>query len=139
MPEVERSVHPGGGRHLCLPTYLNNDIISRGLIILLRKRFTLRSLIVMLACIITMCSVLNGPVWGGFVPRVPAAPLDQSLMAFKEQGVWYYLCSAPVYPCRIPPHYLTFGPPPPHYCPPPCAPAPVPCSGSSTMPRPVGY
>jgi hypothetical protein len=54
-------------------------------------------------------------------------PLDASLMAFKEQGVWYFLCEAPTYPYRIPPHYLTYGPPPP-CCPvplgPPVAPAP---------------
>jgi hypothetical protein len=45
-------------------------------------------------------------------------PLDQSLMAFKEQGVWYFPCVAPAYLCRIPPHYATYGPPPP-VCPPP--------------------
>lgn len=50
-----------------------------------------------------------------------SAPLDETLMSFKEQGVWYFLCTAPVFNCRIPPHYLTYGPPPPEYCPPPPA------------------
>lgn len=45
-------------------------------------------------------------------------PLDVSLMGFKDQGVWYFLCEAPAYPVRIGPHYLTYGPPPP-CCPPP--------------------
>ena len=56
-------------------------------------------------------------------------PLDETLMAFVDQGVWYYLCTAPVYPCRIAPRYLTYGPPPPPCCPVPYAPPPppVPC------------
>ena len=54
-------------------------------------------------------------------------PLDVSLMAFKDQGVWYFLCDAPAYPVRIGPHYLMYGPPPP-YCPPPGGPPPAyPC------------
>lgn len=44
---------------------------------------------------------------------VAAPPLDPVLSGFKDQGVWYFLCTAPYYPVRIPPHYLTFGPPPP--------------------------
>jgi hypothetical protein len=50
-------------------------------------------------------------------------PLDPTLMAFKDQGVWYFLCEAPVHNYRIPPHYLTYGPPPVPYCPPPMYPA----------------
>jgi hypothetical protein len=61
------------------------------------------------------------------VAQAPGAaqgpPLDPTLMAWKEQGAWYFLCYAPVYPYRIPPHYLTYGPPPAPYCPPPCVPA----------------
>jgi hypothetical protein len=49
-------------------------------------------------------------------------PADLSLMAFKEQGIWYFLCSAPEFPYRIPLHYLTYGPPPPQCVPPPCGP-----------------
>ncbi len=45
-------------------------------------------------------------------------PLDVSLMGFKDQGIWYFLCEAPTYPVRIGPHYLMYGPPPP-CCPPP--------------------
>src|SRR5271157_6588737 len=40
-------------------------------------------------------------------------PLDESLIGMKEQGVWYFLCDAPIFFYRIPPHYATFGPPPP--------------------------
>lgn len=50
-------------------------------------------------------------------------PLDPTLMGFKDQGVWYFLCAAPIHIERIPPHYLTYGPPPVPYCPPP-APCP---------------
>jgi len=55
---------------------------------------------------------------GGRGPR-GSARLDDTLMGFKEQGIWYFLCTAPVFDQRIPPHYLTYGPPPPNYCPPP--------------------
>lgn len=58
---------------------------------------------------------------GGFAPAY-GPPLDTSLMAFKEQGAWYFLCEAPTYPYRIPPHYLTYGPPPPCGPVPPCGP-----------------
>jgi hypothetical protein len=39
------------------------------------------------------------------------------MMGFKNQGVWYFLCTAPAFPVRIAPHYFQFGPPPP--CAPP--------------------
>lgn len=54
----------------------------------------------------------DGPQFGK-----PPAPLDLSLMAFKEHGAWYYLCEAPAYRVRIPPHYATYGPPPVPCCP----------------------
>lgn len=54
-------------------------------------------------------------------------PLDHTLMAFKEQGVWYFLCTAPLYCQRIPPHVQTYAPPPP-----PCFPV-----GSSVGPPPA--
>lgn len=40
-------------------------------------------------------------------------PLDHTLMAFKEQGAWYFLCTAPLYCQRILPHIQTYAPPPP--------------------------
>lgn len=60
-------------------------------------------------------------------PAVKTPPLDPTLMAWKEQGAWYFLCEAPIYQHRIPPHYLTFGPPPP-CCPPPMCPPGTPYS-----------
>jgi len=54
---------------------------------------------------------------GGSYMGKPAAPLDASLMAFKNQGVWYDLCEAPAFAVRIPPHYATYGPPPVPCCP----------------------
>jgi len=54
-------------------------------------------------------------------------PLDPALMGFKESGVWYFPCTAPVYLWRIPPHYLTYAP-----LPPPCV--PVPCPPAVTRP-----
>lgn len=63
----------------------------------------------------------SGP--GGPAAMAPA-PLDPVLMGFKEEGVWYFLCEAPAYLHRIPPHFQTYGPPPPPCCPIPLAPAP---------------
>jgi hypothetical protein len=79
---------------------------------------------VIAAAIMLSSAVVNA---GGFAPAY-GPPLDASLMAFKEQGVWYFLCEAPTYPYRITPHYLTYGPPPP------CGPVP-PC-GPPSGPRP---
>jgi hypothetical protein len=53
----------------------------------------------------------------GFTP-----PLDPTLMGFKEHGTWYFLCYSPISGQRIPPHYMTFAPPPKPYCPPPNVP-----------------
>jgi len=64
-------------------------------------------------------------------------PLDPTLMGFKEIGTWYFLCTAPTYMDRIPPHYLTFGPPPVPYCPPPMPMAgPVPQKPMKVKPCP---
>jgi len=81
-------------------------------------------LFVVAALILPVCHA----VAGGTPPPAQYPPLDYTLMAFKEQGVWYFPCVAPMYPVRIPPHYLTFGPPPPP-CPPPpmCLPPAPPC------------
>jgi hypothetical protein len=68
----------------------------------------------------------GGPGQVGPAPAQYGPPLDPTLMAMKEAGVWYFLCEAPIYPQKIPPHYLTFGPPPPAYCCPPQVMAPVP-------------
>ncbi len=68
-----------------------------------------------------------------YAPTAP--PLDPVLKGFKEQGVWYFMCAAPYHPVRIPPQYLSFGPPPP------CAPiqgTPSDRNGARMMPyRPV--
>ena len=63
--------------------------------------------------------------FGGSPVQKPMVPLDITLMAFKEQGVWYDLCEAPAFLVRIPPYYATFGPPP-SYCPPPLCGPPMP-------------
>jgi hypothetical protein len=62
----------------------------------------------------------GGP--GGHGGAMQGPPLDYTLMGFKDQGVWYFPCSAPEFPKRIPPHYQSYGPPPPPYCGVPCAP-----------------
>lgn len=64
-------------------------------------------LIVVIAASGVLCHA-GGPYRHGF--SKPA--LDRSLMGFKEQGVWYYLCSAPMQPHRIGPYYLQVMPPP---------------------------
>ena len=60
--------------------------------------------------------------YSGGTGRFRTPPLDQHLMGFKEQGVWYFPCIAPTHLHRIPPHYATYGPPPPPCCPPPIHP-----------------
>ncbi|MBI5570253.1 MAG: hypothetical protein HY914_09940 [Desulfomonile tiedjei] len=62
-------------------------------------------------------------VQAGPAGRAMGPPLDYTLMGFKNQGVWYFLCEAPVVVYRVPPHYLTYAPPPPCYGP---VPAPLP-------------
>lgn len=63
-------------------------------------------------------AVAGGPGFG----QPHQARLDPTLTAFKDQGVWYFLCEAPIYNKRIPDHYATYGPPPPPYCCPPVHP-----------------
>ncbi len=72
---------------------------------------------------LTMVSVcLAGGPGGHGGAAMQGPPLDYTLMGFKDQGVWYFPCSAPEFPKRIPPHYQSYGPPPPPYCGVPCAP-----------------
>jgi len=80
------------------------------------KRVRFRFMIIFVVSFTSIASALAGPA---AVPHAvkPAAPLDASLMAFKEHGVWYDLCEAPAFLVRIPPHYATYGPPPVPCCP----------------------
>jgi hypothetical protein len=80
---------------------------------------TLTLVSITIAVLLQLCAAAHGGGKGG----ASTPPLDTTLMGMKEHGAWYFLCVAPTFPCRIPPHYLTYGPPPP-YCPPPCMPAP---------------
>jgi hypothetical protein len=64
---------------------------------------------------LTVVLVILGPTFAGS----PAGPLplgpapDLELMAFKDQGVWYFPCAAPAFPVRIGFQELSYGPPPP--------------------------
>jgi hypothetical protein len=53
-----------------------------------------------------------------------STPLDPALIGFKEHGIWYFLCEAPVHLYRIPPHYMMVNPTPPCGPAPPLPPAP---------------
>jgi hypothetical protein len=65
---------------------------------------------------------LPGSVHAGSAGKRQASPpLDHTLMAFKQQGIWYFLCDAPIPTGGIPPSYLSYFPPPP-----PCGPIPYP-------------
>ena len=77
---------------------------------------------ILMICLLMM--VPNVPEAGGARPGCAPPQLDTSLMGFKEQGVWYFPCVAPVYLYRIPPHVLTVAPPPVPCGPVPCVPAP---------------
>jgi hypothetical protein len=84
-------------------------------------------LISVVATIVVLGSLTMVPVClsggpGSHGPAMQGPPLDYTLMGFKDQGVWYFPCSAPEFPKRIPPHYQSYGPPPPPYCGVPCAP-----------------
>jgi hypothetical protein len=72
---------------------------------------------------LTMVGVCLAGGPGGHGAAMQGPPLDYTLMGFKDQGVWYFPCSAPEFPKRIPPHYQSYGPPPPPYCGVTCAPA----------------
>jgi len=61
---------------------------------------------------------------GEYGSQKQASEIDYTLMGFKESGVWYFLCTAPQYPVRTVPSYVTYGPPPPCMPPAACAPQP---------------
>ena len=77
-------------------------------------------IVVAVVAVLGMALYVPAASAGGPYSNKPPAPLDESLMAFKEHGVWYDFCEAPAFAVRIPPHYATYGPPPP-----PCCPIPV--------------
>ncbi|MFH1115644.1 MAG: hypothetical protein V1792_17180 [Pseudomonadota bacterium] len=81
-------------------------------------------------------SLLSIDAHSGGMGRPQAPPLDQTLMGFKETGVWYFLCASPTYLQRIPPHYATYGPPPPPCCPIPPAPFMCPQKVGPTLIKP---
>jgi hypothetical protein len=62
---------------------------------------------ILLAC---TCLPVPGSAAGPNPDKMPA--IDYTLTAFKDQGVWYFPCTAPVYLYRVPPHALTYAPPP---------------------------
>ncbi|MGO8821656.1 MAG: hypothetical protein ACLQO6_10570 [Desulfomonilaceae bacterium] len=77
---------------------------------------------------LTMVAVSFAGGSGGPGGAMQGPPLDYTLMGFKDEGVWYFPCCAPEFTHRIPPHYQTYGPPPPPYCGvpgAPCAPPPM--------------
>ncbi len=85
----------------------------------------IKKLVILFLGILIGVSQISGACAGGSAgPKEP--PLDTTLMGMKEQGVWYFLCAAPTFPHRIPPHYMTYGPPPPPCGPVPCAPPQMP-------------
>jgi hypothetical protein len=81
---------------------------------------TLAAVLIAITGLLHLCTASYGGGTGG----ASNPQLDSTLMGMKEHGAWYFLCTAPIFPCRIPPHYMTYGPPPPPYCPPPCATGP---------------
>ncbi len=82
----------------------------------------LKKLIIIVVLIASCSFAASVALAGGGVVVPQRAQLDPTLMAFKDQGVWYFPCEAPIFNPRIPPHYVTYGPPPPPYCCPPVNP-----------------
>ncbi len=78
---------------------------------------------ILVCLLIALSAICCSPLicQGGGSGKGGLPPLDYSLMGFKDQGVWYFLCTAPAYPVRIGPHFQTYGPPPPPCPVPPCA------------------
>jgi len=80
--------------------------------------------VILLAVVaLLMLTQLPGTSTAGGSMRYARPEIDHVLTGFLEQGVWYFLCTAPTYPYRIAPRYMTYGPPPPDCCPVPCYPA----------------
>ncbi len=78
-----------------------------------------RSIIIFVFVVVTLLAQFSAHVLAkDSASNVP--PLDQTLMGFKDQGVWYFLCIAPEHLSRISPNYQTYGPPAPPCPPPPC-------------------
>ncbi len=65
---------------------------------------TLTLVSITIAVLLQLCAASHGGGTGG----ASTPPLDTTLMGMKEHGAWYFLCVAPTFPCRIPPHYLTY-------------------------------
>ena len=70
---------------------------------------------------VMMSTLALGIAQAGQAQRRNGPPLDYELMAFKNQGIWYFLCEAPLVQVGCPPPVLTAFPP----CP-PCGPVPPP-------------
>ncbi|MGO9119080.1 MAG: hypothetical protein ACLQPD_15910 [Desulfomonilaceae bacterium] len=77
-----------------------------------------RNIIIFVFVAVTLAALLPAHVFAK--DTASKALLDRTLMGFKEQGVWYFLCIAPEHPSRISPNYQTYGPPAPPCPPPPC-------------------
>ena len=95
--------------------YQGNRSIHRGSTVL-------RKISIFVALTVSVCVLISSAMAGGGIVVPHQAQLDPTLMAHKDQGVWYFLCEAPTFYKRIPPHYVTYGPPPPPYCCPPAHP-----------------
>jgi len=81
----------------------------------------LKGLIVTLCVAAMVISVLApGIAQAGPADRRNGLTLDYQLMSFKDSGMWYFLCDAPLVQDRVPPSYLTAWPPAP-----PCGPRPL--------------
>ncbi len=106
---------------MCLPMNFNSAILGRKFRQTTTGSGKLKRLIVIVfvaAVVISMlapCIAQAGPA-----SRRNGPPLDYQLMAFKNSGVWYFLCDAPLVQDTVPPSYLTAWPPPP-----PCGPRPL--------------
>jgi hypothetical protein len=77
--------------------------------------------------LVTMCASAHAGGAAGNQPGYVGPELDPVLMGNKEFGTWYFLCDAPQYGNRIPPHYATYAPPSRSYCPPPPPQVPPQC------------
>ncbi len=77
-------------------------------------------LVTLFVAAMVMSMLAPGIAQAGPADRRNEPQLDHQLMAFKDTGMWYFLCEAPLVQDHVPPSYLTAWPPPP-----PCGPMPL--------------
>ena len=115
---------------MCLPTNCNFAMLTVKIRLATTWSGTLKRICITLMMAAVVVSMLAlGSAQAGQKQRRNTPPLDYELMAFKNSGIWYFLCEAPLIPFGCPPSPRTALPPRP-----PCG--PMPCLPPTGQPMP---